>query len=754
VRPAPTDLTNATNNSERTTTVRPVDSLLNVVEGVARNGSGWIGRCPAHDDRHASLSISEADDGKMLVHCHAGCSQDAVLEALAGRGLRKQALYPAVRREIAKSLSAGLALEALAEFKQLPPEFLKTDFTLSTIQRNRGSCVRIPYRSVDGHETAVRYRLALEGERRFVWKTGSKTSLYGLDRLATVRAAGWALLVEGESDTWTGWHHNLPVLGLPGKATWRPEWATYLDGLDVVAWQEPEAADFAERIARDIPNLRVIVAPAGRKDISAAHMNGDDVATLVERLRAAAPLATELCAERDDAELEEVRRQAAPTLQSADPLKLVSAELRRLGYGGALWPAEVTYLAATSRLLRIRPGAIPVHVIVLGPPSAGKSYTIAAALRLLPAEAFHVIDAGSPRVLIYDDADLRHRVVVFSEADSLPAGEDNPAASAVRNLLQDGHLHYKVTVRHPETGDYVVRTVTKPGPTVMFTTAVHRLGEQLDSRLFTVEPPDTVEHLRDAIAAQVVLEAQPEVEPDGSLVAFQMLLQRSAPWDVVIPFAKALGDALGRSPNSARVLRDFSRLLALVKSVAILRHVNRKRDAAGRLVAEIDDYRAVFELVADVYDTSATGSGQRVRDTVAAVAALRSESKLEHVTKKAVAEKLDISVASAWRRIRAALRGGWLANSEGRKGYPADLVLGDPLPPRDGLPDPDLLESDFTISPSTVGKAPREAETPSITAPHFELAVSGSDDPAISRLRRVADFNDSAVPNDARRTVA
>jgi hypothetical protein len=35
---------------------------------------------------------------------------------------------------------------------------------------------------------------------------------------------------------------------------------------------------------------------------------------------------------------------------------------------------------------------------------------------LFPEEAWHVIDAGSPRVMIYDSADLRHRVVVFSEA--------------------------------------------------------------------------------------------------------------------------------------------------------------------------------------------------------------------------------------------------------------------------------------------------------------------------------------------------
>jgi hypothetical protein len=34
---------------------------------------GWIARCPAHDDRHASLSIGMGDPGRLLLFCHSGC---------------------------------------------------------------------------------------------------------------------------------------------------------------------------------------------------------------------------------------------------------------------------------------------------------------------------------------------------------------------------------------------------------------------------------------------------------------------------------------------------------------------------------------------------------------------------------------------------------------------------------------------------------------------------------------------------------
>src|SRR5205085_10933037 len=54
--------------------------------GRKRNGR-WTARCPAHDDRHPSLSIRETTDGKVLVYCHAGCKQTVVLGALRKRGL-------------------------------------------------------------------------------------------------------------------------------------------------------------------------------------------------------------------------------------------------------------------------------------------------------------------------------------------------------------------------------------------------------------------------------------------------------------------------------------------------------------------------------------------------------------------------------------------------------------------------------------------------------------------------------------------
>src|SRR5436853_577207 len=55
--------------------------------GARQSGEEWKARCPAHDDHNPSLSIATAEDGSLLVHCHAGCSQEDVIAALEGRGL-------------------------------------------------------------------------------------------------------------------------------------------------------------------------------------------------------------------------------------------------------------------------------------------------------------------------------------------------------------------------------------------------------------------------------------------------------------------------------------------------------------------------------------------------------------------------------------------------------------------------------------------------------------------------------------------
>lgn len=72
------------------------NDLLSRLDKVKGTGPGrYTARCPAHDDKGPSLAVRELDDGRVLLHCFAGCSVHEIVGAV---GLDIGALFPS--REI------------------------------------------------------------------------------------------------------------------------------------------------------------------------------------------------------------------------------------------------------------------------------------------------------------------------------------------------------------------------------------------------------------------------------------------------------------------------------------------------------------------------------------------------------------------------------------------------------------------------------------------------------------------------------
>lgn len=69
-----------------------VTVLLSRLRKVKPNGAGkWLACCPAHEDRTPSLAVRASDDGRILVHCFAGCGAAEIIEAV---GLEFGDLFP------------------------------------------------------------------------------------------------------------------------------------------------------------------------------------------------------------------------------------------------------------------------------------------------------------------------------------------------------------------------------------------------------------------------------------------------------------------------------------------------------------------------------------------------------------------------------------------------------------------------------------------------------------------------------------
>src|SRR2546425_837977 len=69
----------------------PLDRVMQALGGGRPAGAGFLAKCPGHDDRRESLSVTSGEDGRALLYCHAGCSLDEILAPL---GLRRADLFP------------------------------------------------------------------------------------------------------------------------------------------------------------------------------------------------------------------------------------------------------------------------------------------------------------------------------------------------------------------------------------------------------------------------------------------------------------------------------------------------------------------------------------------------------------------------------------------------------------------------------------------------------------------------------------
>ena len=100
------------------------EKLLERLDSVTKRAPGeWMAKCPAHNDRSPSLSISSAEDC-VLIHCFAGCG---VAEVVSAVGLSLSNLYPSPRstqtgklrprrdfREVLKAIRFEVTIVAIA----------------------------------------------------------------------------------------------------------------------------------------------------------------------------------------------------------------------------------------------------------------------------------------------------------------------------------------------------------------------------------------------------------------------------------------------------------------------------------------------------------------------------------------------------------------------------------------------------------------------------------------------------------------
>lgn len=331
--------------------------------GATRSGDGWSARCPAHDDHRPSLSIREGADGRVLLHCFAGCSFDAVVEAL---GLSTTDLFE----------------DALGPVAAKPRIVKAYDYT--------DAAGTLLCQSVRYEPKAFKQRRP-SGDGDWIW------NLKGVPRvpyrLPELQGKTEVYIVEGEKDADRLWALGFPATtNVGGAGKWRQEHADELraagvQNVVILPDNDDPGRAHAEKVARSCQaaGLRVTmlalpdVPPKGDVSdwLNQGHTRGELLA-LVTAAPRDAPRTTAPSATADTGRLDLGKAIARTPPPAPCGLADTLAVFRR-------WlclddPTPV-YAVAAALVANRAPGD-PVWLLLVCAPSTGKTELLSAATRL------------------------------------------------------------------------------------------------------------------------------------------------------------------------------------------------------------------------------------------------------------------------------------------------------------------------------------------------------------------------------------
>jgi hypothetical protein len=198
----------------------------------------------------------------------------------------------------APSTNGVSLLTRLAQAKRLPVDFLRE---LGLHDLDGGRAVGIPYYGVTGEDIAVKQRTALKATEGSFWPRGRPLAAYGQWRHEAAAKAGFLIIVEGESDCWALWYHQLPALGIPGANAVKTLEREHVEAVETIyIHREPDRGGnaFVEGVPKRLAALAwhgklfELRMPDGIKDLADLHVA--DSERFGERFQAALQFSTGL----------------------------------------------------------------------------------------------------------------------------------------------------------------------------------------------------------------------------------------------------------------------------------------------------------------------------------------------------------------------------------------------------------------------------------------------------------------------------
>jgi putative DNA primase/helicase len=281
----------------------PVERVISRLEKVKKSGSGYVAKCPAHDDREPSLSIGYGDDGKAVLYCHAGCDAEEIVSRL---GMTMQDLFPKEAEPLKpmpkpKAHANGIEStngKAEALIKHFTPRLPKSKpDAVYKYKDEAGSLMYevLRYDMPDGRKTFRQRRPDPDVEGGYIYNlTGCRIVPYHLQELLDADPAKPVFIPEGEKDVWS--LHNkgfVATTNSGGGGNWRPEFGTFLQGrhICVLPDNDEQGRKHATAVAQSCygiaKSVRIVTFPElpEKGDVSDWFMQGHTADDLLELAR-------------------------------------------------------------------------------------------------------------------------------------------------------------------------------------------------------------------------------------------------------------------------------------------------------------------------------------------------------------------------------------------------------------------------------------------------------------------------------------
>jgi len=287
---------------------------------------------------------------------------------------------------------------------------------------------------------------------------------------------------------------------------------------------------------------------------------------------------------------EETQKQALALLSSPTLLHDILLTIKQNGVVGEEMNALTHYMTLTSRLLKN-----PMSVVVKGDSSAGKSFVLLGTLKLFPKSAYKdLTDATTQSFFYTPEDDLKHRIIIIFEKHG-----SEKADYTIRTLQSEGKLKIQVTVKDPDTGQFISQEIEKEGPTGFITTTTDSLiHDENDTRVLSIFPDQTSTQTTRVYEANEARYLGKKKPSEDLLKTYRCAQTQLKQIPVLIPFVMELREHF--PSNILRTRRDHGRFLSVIETSALLHQYQRETVKDGEqayIRATLADYEIARVLV-------------------------------------------------------------------------------------------------------------------------------------------------------------